>query len=136
MSSSPPPDQSTTQPLTAQPLSTQPLTAQPPTGQPLTTQLADPSGTPQSVGSDLPPAGSAGGGTDGRVRRPLTLRSKLIVWIVALITVVCAVIGVTTEVYLSRYLIRQVDSQLIEIHDIANGPDRSRGGASGGTPLT
>ena len=42
----------------------------------------------------------------------------MIVWIVALITVVCAVIGVTTEIFLSRYLVRQVDRQLTEMHDI------------------
>jgi len=61
-------------------------------------------------------------------RRPLTLRAKLIIGIVALITAVCAVIGVTTEVFLSSYLVRQVDNQLTEIHDFALGPDRPRPG--------
>jgi len=64
-------------------------------------------------------------------RRPLTIRSKLIVSIVALITVVCAVIGVTTEIFLSRYLVEQVDQQLAEIHQFApGGPDRPRGGTN------
>ena len=67
-----------------------------------------------------------------RTRRPLTLRSKLIIGIVALITAVCAVIGVTTEIFLSRYLVRQVDSQLTSQQNFAERPDGSR---SGGTSL-
>ncbi|MEP6560456.1 MAG: HAMP domain-containing sensor histidine kinase [Nakamurella sp.] len=60
----------------------------------------------------------------------MTIRSKLIVSIVALITVVCAVIGVTTEIFLSRYLVEQVDKQLAEIHQFAPAgfPDRPRSG--------
>ncbi|HOZ59163.1 MAG TPA: hypothetical protein PKY70_13355, partial [Nakamurella multipartita] len=38
-----------------------------------------------------------------RPRPPLTLRNKLVVGIMALIVVVCAVVGVTTELFLSRY---------------------------------
>ena len=45
----------------------------------------------------------------------MTLRTKLIVGIVALITAVCGVIGVTTEIFLSRYLVKQVDNQVSEI---------------------
>ncbi|MET0967071.1 MAG: HAMP domain-containing sensor histidine kinase [Nakamurella sp.] len=57
----------------------------------------------------------------------MTIRSKLIISIVSLITVVCAVIGITTEIFLSRYLVEQVDQQLAEIHQFApGGPDRQR----------
>ena len=45
----------------------------------------------------------------------MTLRTKLIVGIVALITAVCAVIGVSTEIFLSRYLVKQVDNQVSEM---------------------
>ncbi|MET0864562.1 MAG: HAMP domain-containing sensor histidine kinase [Nakamurella sp.] len=61
----------------------------------------------------------------------MTIRSKLIVSIVALITVVCVVIGVTTEFFLSKYLVDQVDKQLVEIHQFGTGgPDRPRSGGS------
>ncbi len=82
---------------------------------------------------------SAPSAASQQARRPLTLRSTLIIGIVALITAVCAVIGVTTEIFLSRYLVREVDKQVTELHDLAAGPDRPRG-ASGGAifsqPLT
>jgi two-component system OmpR family sensor kinase len=81
------------------------------------------------------PTGPASASLVGRRpgRRPLTIRSKLVISIVALITVVCAVIGVTTEVFLSRYLVEQVDKQLVEIHQFApGGPDRQRVGAQNG----
>ncbi|MET0864859.1 MAG: two-component sensor histidine kinase, partial [Nakamurella sp.] len=57
----------------------------------------------------------------------MTIRSKLIVSIVALITVVCAVIGVTTEIFLSRYLVQKVDSQVSELQNFAKGPSNQRG---------
>ena len=111
MSSSPPPDGSA--PITEQ------LPSAPPVG-------PGPGSTPRTPSAAGP-----------RTRRPLTLRTKLIIGIVALITAVCAVIGVTTEVYLSKYLVQQVDNQLVEIHDIANGPDRARGGGiTAGLALT
>ena len=56
----------------------------------------------------------------------MTLRTKLIVGIVALITAVCAVIGVTTEIFLSRYLVKQVDNQVSEMQGPRNGPATSR----------
>jgi two-component system OmpR family sensor kinase len=63
-----------------------------------------------------------------RVRRPLTLRAKLIIGIVALITAVCAVVGVTSEIFLNRYLIGQVDKQVMLQQSLAKvGPDRPRG---------
>jgi len=63
-----------------------------------------------------------------RSRRPMTLRTKLIVWIVALITAVCAVIGVTTEIFLSQYLVKQVDYKVTELNNISKGWDRPRSG--------
>src|SRR3954454_24942952 len=86
---------------------------------------------PQTQPISQQPVGPASAAADGSRagRRPLTIRSKLIVSIVALITVVCAVIGVTTEIFLSRYLVGQVDRQLAEIHQFGTtGPDRPRTG--------
>src|SRR6478672_7054178 len=62
-------------------------------------------------------------------RRPLTLRAKLIIGIVVLITAVCAVVGVTSEIFLNRYLIAQVDKQVLLQQSFARngGPDRPRG---------
>ena len=45
-------------------------------------------------------------------RRPLKLRTKLIAGIVGIIVVVCAVVGVVTEIALSQFLMAQKDSQL------------------------
>jgi two-component system, OmpR family, sensor kinase len=79
------------------------------------------------------PTRPAAGSDGARSSRPLTIRSKLIISIVALITVVCAVIGITTEIFLSRYLVEQVDKQLAEIHQFApGGPDRQRMSAQSG----
>lgn len=47
-----------------------------------------------------------------RARRPITLRTKLIAGIVGIIVVVCAVIGVVTEIKLSEFLMAQKDAQL------------------------
>jgi two-component system OmpR family sensor kinase len=66
----------------------------------------------------------------------------LIIGIVALITAVCAVIGVTTEVFLSRYLVRQVDAELTQQQKFTHPPDSSRNPAyltplaCTGSPLT
>jgi two-component system OmpR family sensor kinase len=57
-----------------------------------------------------------------RPRKPLTLRSKLVVSIMALIVVVCAVVGVTTEIFLSRYLMKQLDTQLQTANELIWGP--------------
>ena len=48
----------------------------------------------------------------GQVRRPLSLRSKLIIAIVAVITVVCVSIGIVTQLFLNRYLTDQKDQQV------------------------
>ena len=60
----------------------------------------------------------------------MTLRTKLIVGIVALITAVCAVIGVTTEIFLSRYLVKQVDNQVSEMGPGNGRPARTSGCSS------
>ena len=62
-----------------------------------------------------------------RLRGPRTLRVRLVVTIVLLIAAVCVVIGVSTEIYLGDYLVRQLDSQLLQIHQSATGPDRQSG---------
>lgn len=62
-----------------------------------------------------------------RPRAPLTLRTKLVAGIMALIVGVCAVVGVTTEIFLSRYLTKQLDTQLIQANQAATGgPDGPR----------
>ena len=59
--------------------------------------------TPARVdASRTPPAG----------RRPWKMRTTLVAGILALIIAVCAIIGVTTEIFLSRYLVAQVDQQV------------------------
>ncbi len=47
-----------------------------------------------------------------RPRRAVTLRTKLIVGIVALIVILSAAIGVATEIFLGRYLTAQLDQRL------------------------
>jgi len=65
--------------------------------------------------------------TQSRNRRPLTLRAKLIVGIVALIIAVCAVVGVSTEIFLNRYLVGQVDKEVAQQQGFAKtGPGRER----------
>ncbi|WP_420122872.1 sensor histidine kinase [Nakamurella sp.] len=62
-----------------------------------------------------------------RPRAPLTLRTKLVAGIMALIVGVCAVVGVTTEIFLSRYLTKQLDTQLMQANQAATGgPDGPR----------
>ncbi len=63
-----------------------------------------------------------------RAKRPLTLRAKLIIGIVALIIAVCAVVAVTTEIYLNRYLVGQVDKEVTQQQGFAKGggPERLR----------
>lgn len=56
-----------------------------------------------------------------RPRAPLTLRTKLVAGIMALIVGVCAVVGVTTEIFLSRYLTKQLDTQLMQANQAATG---------------
>src|SRR6478735_6212910 len=87
-----------------------------------------PSGDPNTQPIRRPPADSAPARHSWfRPRAPLTLRNKLVVGIVALIVGVCAVVGVTTEVFLSRYLTKQLDTQLAQANQAAaGGPDGPR----------
>src|SRR5664279_3423531 len=61
-------------------------------------------------------------------RRPLTLRAKLVISIVCLITAVCVVVGVATEVFLSRYLVGKVDSQVMQVNQGMNNSAGRRDG--------
>ena len=81
---------------------------------------------------------------DARTGRAVKLRTKLILSIVALIIVVCAAVGVTTELFLSRYLLGQLDNQLIAASERYKPPTDDRAlqppstlpsGPYGGNPL-
>ena len=67
-----------------------------------------------------------------------TLRRRLVVGVVALLTVVCAVIGVTAELVVTRTLQSQLDSQLKQADNRAqsippqNGDNGGAGGPGGG----
>ena len=83
--------------------------------------------TPPSTTVTSPPA---------KLKRAVTLRTKLIASIVGLIVVLSAVIGVTTEVFLSHYLINQTDKNLHLAQDrgplnpaIAGAPGSGSGSA-------
>lgn len=65
------------------------------------------------------------------VRRPVTLRTKLIAGIVGLIVVLSAVIGVVTEVFLGNYLLQQLDNA-VGFRDPFH-IDGNNGGAGGGS---
>ncbi|MGC9537091.1 ATP-binding protein [Streptomyces sp. UG1] len=64
-----------------------------------------------------------------RVRKPRTLRTRLVVSAVALIAVVCAVIGTVTTIAMHSRLYQQLDSQLSEVVGRAAGagPEPSAG---------
>ncbi|MEU7026712.1 ATP-binding protein [Streptomyces sp. NPDC046275] len=71
-------------------------------------------------------------------RRPWSLRTRLVVSAVALIAVVCAVIGTVTTIAFRSYLYEQVDKQLLAVADRAAGPPPSAPGPLPGgfdTPL-
>jgi len=79
----------------------------------------------------------------GRARRPLSLRSKLILAMVAVITVVCVSIGIVTQLFLNRYLIGQKDQQLLAAQERSVGFGDHRdigqfptGGGTGQPPAT
>ncbi|SPF01842.1 sensor histidine kinase [Streptomyces sp. MA5143a] len=55
-------------------------------------------------------------------RQPRTLRTRLVVSAVALIAVVCAVIGTVTTIALSEHLNNQLDRQVQDVGDRASGP--------------
>ncbi len=61
----------------------------------------------------------------------MTLRTKLIASIVGLIIVLSAVIGVTTELFLSSYLLGQLDTQLNVTASRIRPPDASEPGTTG-----
>ncbi|MFC5719910.1 sensor histidine kinase [Streptomyces gamaensis] len=62
-----------------------------------------------------------------RARRPLPLRTRLVLSTVALVAVVCAVIGTVTTIALSGYLYGQLDTQLRDVaRRVAGPPDRAR----------
>jgi len=70
-----------------------------------------------------------------RPRRSLTLRTKLIAGIVGLIVLLSAVMGVVTEVFLSKYLIGQLDARLntIAVGNPGNGENAPPSGSDNGS---
>lgn len=65
-----------------------------------------------------------------RLRQPRTLRTRLVVSAVALIAVVCAVIGTVTTIALQKHLYEQLDGQLGEAAMRATGGPLKPGGGS------
>ncbi|MFI9825183.1 ATP-binding protein [Streptomyces sp. NPDC052013] len=65
-------------------------------------------------------------------RRPRTLRTRLVVASLALIAVVCAVIGTVTTVALRSYLYEQLDDRL---HDVAMRAAGPKAGGPGPQPM-
>jgi two-component system OmpR family sensor kinase len=70
----------------------------------------------------------------GPTRRPLSLRSKLIIAIVAVITVVCFSIGLVTQLFLNRYLTEQKDQQLLAAQQRSMGFNDRREAGDGQYP--
>ncbi|MFD8738010.1 sensor histidine kinase [Streptomyces sp. NPDC059618] len=69
-----------------------------------------------------------------RARQPRTLRSRLVVSAVALIAVVCAMIGTVTTIALDRHLYKQLESQVTDAGRRLTGPPGNlRGANPGGT---
>ncbi|MFJ4829758.1 sensor histidine kinase [Streptomyces sp. NPDC088747] len=66
----------------------------------------------------------------GRGRQPRTLRTRLVVSAVALIAVVCAVIGTVTTIALQKHLYEQLDGQLGEAAMRATGGPLKPGGGN------
>ncbi|WJV47682.1 ATP-binding protein [Streptomyces flavofungini] len=85
------------------------------------------------------------GSRPARTRKPRTLRTRLVVSAVALIAVVCAVIGTVTTIALRSHLYEQVDGALRQVSMRASGPPENtadagnppdhRDGGPGGGPL-
>ncbi|WUI52100.1 HAMP domain-containing histidine kinase [Streptomyces sp. NBC_00414] len=72
-----------------------------------------------------------------RRRQPRTLRTRLVVSAVALIAVVCAVIGTVTTIALQQHLYTQLDSQVTDAAQRAGGPppeDLPRNPGGGSSP--
>ncbi|WP_369260534.1 ATP-binding protein [Streptomyces sp. R35] len=66
-----------------------------------------------------------------RARQPRTLRTRLVVSAVALIAVVCAVIGTVTTIALGQHLDQQLNSQVTEAAKRAGGPPGNPGKGNG-----
>ncbi len=80
------------------------------------------------MSSSPPPEGELTEYTPARPgRRPLTLRAKLVISIVGLITVVCVVVGVATEIFLSQYLVGKLDTQVMQVNQGVSGAGRPGG---------
>jgi two-component system OmpR family sensor kinase len=69
-----------------------------------------------------------------KLRRAVTLRTKLIASIVVLIIALSVIIGVTTEIFLSKYLVQQLDNRLQS--SFAPRGDRNFGAGPGATGST
>ncbi|WP_339130342.1 HAMP domain-containing sensor histidine kinase [Streptomyces sp. f51] len=67
-----------------------------------------------------------------RARQPRTLRSRLVVSAVALIAVVCAMIGTVTTIALDRHLYKQLESQVTDAGRRLTGPPGNLRGANPG----
>ncbi|MEV0219352.1 HAMP domain-containing sensor histidine kinase [Streptomyces sp. NPDC050704] len=65
-----------------------------------------------------------------RRRQPRTLRTRLVVSAVALIAVVCAVIGTVTTIALRTHLYDQLDDSVTAVADRASGPPRLPAGVA------
>ncbi|MFG2498245.1 sensor histidine kinase [Streptomyces sp. NPDC048441] len=70
-----------------------------------------------------------------RRRQPRSLRTRLVVSAVALIAVVCAVIGTVTTIALRSHLYEQLDGSLGAVAMRASGPLPQPGGGAGGGKL-
>ena len=68
--------------------------------------------------------------TQWRRGQPRTLRTRLVVSAVALIAVVCAVIGTVTTIALDQHLYEQLNSQLKDAGDRLSGPPKGLRGSS------
>jgi two-component system OmpR family sensor kinase len=70
-----------------------------------------------------------------RRRGPRTLRARLLVAVIALLAIVCLVIGVVTELFLHHFLVNQLDAQLRTTASAPEHPGGPRSGGAGGLPL-
>ncbi len=88
--------------------------------------------SPSGAASGVQTPSAADGAPPGR--RPLTLRTKLIAGFVVTIIALSAVIGVVTEVFLSDYLLRQLDSRVVSTQvRFGPPPDGQHGGGRAGS---
>ncbi|MFJ8863582.1 ATP-binding protein [Streptomyces sp. NPDC102451] len=73
-------------------------------------------------------------GRRGGAKRPWTLRTRLVVYAVTLIAVVCAVIGSVTAIAFQSYMDGKLDDQLRDIARVAQQPPPGSGKAARGGP--